>query len=133
MGGGAAWGGDLTFFKNLQSNSLPTGKSFQSNAAKFPHPRLHITVNPKAEPKKGTIKISPYKNLQSFINVAISPTIHVPVTASSKGYKESQFYKISVIVANRMSHTLIDCTCKNRLGFSLLPFTLIRYLLNAPL
>ena len=30
--GGRAWGGDLTFFKNLQSNSLPTGKSFQSNA-----------------------------------------------------------------------------------------------------
>ena len=49
-------GGDLTFFKNLQSNSLPTGKSFQSNATKFPHPRLQIAVNPKAEPKKGTIK-----------------------------------------------------------------------------
>ena len=34
-----AWGGDKTFFKNLQSNSLPTGESFQSNATKFPHPR----------------------------------------------------------------------------------------------
>ena len=68
--GGRAWGGDLTFFKNLPSNSLPTGKSFQSNATKFPHPRLHIAVNPKAEPKKGTIKISPNKTLQSFINVA---------------------------------------------------------------
>ena len=31
-GVGRAWGGDLTFFKNLQSNSLPTGRSFQSNA-----------------------------------------------------------------------------------------------------
>ena len=31
-GGGRAWGGDLTFFKNLPSNSLPTGKSFQSGA-----------------------------------------------------------------------------------------------------
>jgi len=41
-GGGRARGGDLTFFKNLQSNSLPTGKSFQSNATKFPHPRLHV-------------------------------------------------------------------------------------------
>ena len=31
-----------------------------------------------------------------------------------------------MILANeRMSHTLINCTCKNRLGFSLLPFTLI--------
>ena len=60
-------GGDLTFFKNLQSNSLPTGKSFQSNATKFPHPRLHFAVNPKAEPKKGAIKISPNKTLQSYM------------------------------------------------------------------
>ena len=34
--GGRAWCGDLTFFQNLLSNSLPTGKSFQSNAPKFP-------------------------------------------------------------------------------------------------
>ena len=80
--GGRAWGGDLTFFKNLQSNSLPRGKSFQSNATKFPHSRLHIAVSPKAEPKKGTIKISPNKTLQSFINVAASPKIHVAVTAA---------------------------------------------------
>ena len=59
-GGGGAWGGDLTFFKNLQSNSLPTDKSFQSNATKFPHPGLHVAVKyPKAGLKKGTIKISP--------------------------------------------------------------------------
>ena len=33
------------------------GKSFQSNATKFPHPGLHIaTKYPKAEPKKGTMK-----------------------------------------------------------------------------
>ena len=32
------------FFKNL-SNSLPTGKPFQSNAQKFPHPGWHIAVN----------------------------------------------------------------------------------------
>ena len=37
-GGGRARGGDLTFFKNLPSNSLPMGKPFQSNAQKFPHP-----------------------------------------------------------------------------------------------
>ena len=72
----------MNFFKNLQSNSLPTGKSFQSNATKFPHPRLHIAASPKAKPKKGTIKISPNKTLQSFINVAASPKIHVPVTAA---------------------------------------------------
>ena len=65
-----------------QCNSLPTGKSFQSNATKFPHPRMHTAVNPKAEPKKGTTKISPNKTLQSFINVAASPKIHVPVTAA---------------------------------------------------
>ena len=52
------------------------GKSFQSNATKFPHPRLHIAVNPKAGTKRGRIKISPNKTLQSFyynINVAASP------------------------------------------------------------
>ena len=81
---GRAWGGDLTFFKNLPSNSLPTCKSFQSNAIKFPHPGLHIAIKyPKAEPKKGTMKISPNKTLQSsFINIAASPKIHVPVTAA---------------------------------------------------
>ena len=42
---GAAWGGDLTFFKNLPSNSLPTGKLLQSNAQKFSHPGWHIAVN----------------------------------------------------------------------------------------
>ena len=53
-GGGRAWGGDLTFFKNLQSNSLPTGKSFQSNATKFPHPGLHIALSniPRLDPRK---------------------------------------------------------------------------------
>ena len=61
-----AWGGDLTFFKNLSSNSLPMGKSFQSIATKFPHPGLHIAVHPKAGPKKGTIKISPNKTLQNL-------------------------------------------------------------------
>ena len=60
VAGRGAWGGDLTFFKNLQSNSLPTDKSFQSNATKFPHPGLHVAVKYlKAGLKKGTIKISP--------------------------------------------------------------------------
>ena len=72
----------MTFLKNLQSNSLPMGKSIQSNATKFPHPGQYIAVNPKAEPKKGTINISPNKTLQSFINVVASPKIHVPVTAA---------------------------------------------------
>ena len=83
-GGRQGIGWVLTFFKKFQSNSLPTGKAFQSNATKFPHPRLHIAVNPKAGPKRGRIKISPNKTLQSFyyINVAASPKIHVPVTAA---------------------------------------------------
>ena len=83
----------MTFFKNLQSNSLPTGKSFQSNPTKFPlHPSLHIAVNRKAEPKKGSIKISPNKTLQSFINVAVSPKIHVPVTAAILRFNHNQCY-----------------------------------------
>ena len=78
---GIGWGfGDLTFFKNLPSNSLP---SFQSTATKFPHPGMHIAVHPKAGPKEGTIKISPNKTLQFFfINVTASPKIHVPVKAA---------------------------------------------------
>ena len=62
-GGRQGMGWDLTFFKNLSSNSLCTGKSFQSIATKFRHPGLHIAVHPKAGPKKGTIKISPNKTL----------------------------------------------------------------------
>ena len=71
---GIGWGfGDLTFFKNLPSNSLPL---FQSTATKFLHPGMHIAVHPKAGPKKGIIKISPNKTLQSFfINVTASPKI----------------------------------------------------------
>ena len=92
-GGGEA-GHGLTFFKNLQSNSLPTGKSFQSNATRFPHPGLHIAVKyPKAGPKKGTIKISPNKTLQSlFINVTASPKIHVPVTAAIIRFNHNPCY-----------------------------------------
>ena len=38
---------------------------------------------PKAEPKKGTMKTSPNKNLQPlFINVSASPSTNVPVTAA---------------------------------------------------
>ena len=84
----------MTFFKNLQSNSLPTGKSFQSNATKFPHPGLHIAVNRKAESKKGTIKISPNKTLKSFINVAASPKIHVPVTAAIIRFNHNPCYTL---------------------------------------
>ena len=81
-------------FKNLPSNSLPTDKSFQSNATKFPYPGLHIaTKYPKAAPKKGTMKISPNKTLQSsFINIAASPKIHVPVTAAIIRFNHNPCY-----------------------------------------
>ena len=74
----------MTFLKNLPSDSLPTGKSFQSNVTKFLHPGLHIAVKYlKAGPNKGTIEISPSKTLQSLLkNVVSSPKIHVPVTAA---------------------------------------------------
>ena len=93
MGEGRVCGGDLTFFKNFAVKFLPTGKSFQSIATKFPHPGLHIAVHPKAGPKKGTIKISPNKTLQSlFINVAASPKIHVPVTAAIIRFNHNPCY-----------------------------------------
>ena len=59
---------------------------------------LHIfAVHPKAGPKKGTIKISPNKTLQSlFINVAASQKIYVPVTAA-------------IIRFNHSLHVLIHC------------------------
>ena len=85
---GMVWGFDI-FFKNLPSNSLPKGKSFEPITAKFPHlTSLHIAVHPKAGPKKGTVKISPNKtrNCNFFfqfllINGTASPEIHVPVKA----------------------------------------------------
>ena len=49
-------------------------------------------VNPKAEPKKGTVKISPNKTLQSFINVAASPKIQVPVTAAIIRFNHNPCY-----------------------------------------
>ena len=54
------------------------GQIIPVKSTKFPHPGLH-----KAEPKKGTMKISPNKTLQSlFMNVVVSPRIHLPVTAA---------------------------------------------------
>ena len=74
-GGGRVLGGDLTFFKNFAFEFLPTGKSFQSIATKFPHLGLHIAVKyPKAEPKKCTIKISPDKLKRH--NLYLQPLLH---------------------------------------------------------
>ena len=62
------WGGDLTFFQNLQSNVPAHGQiiPFKCNQISSPH-AAHCTVKYlKAGSKKGTIKISPNKTLQSL-------------------------------------------------------------------
>ena len=81
---------------------------FQKFAAKFPAhgqiipvkcnqispPRAaHCYQYPQAEPKKGKMKISPNKTLQSlFINVAASPKIHVPVTTAIIRFNHNPCY-----------------------------------------
>ena len=126
------WGFDI--FQKFAVKFPAHGQIIPVKCNQISPPRAaHCAVKyPKAGPKKGTIKISPNKTLQSFINVAASPKIHVPVTAAiirfnhnpcytaqntetfrrkstfckfkytvlSKGYKESHFYKLTVIVAN---------------------------------
>ena len=51
-GGGRAWCGDLTFFKNLTWNSLPTSKTFQSNAQKLPSADKFYQVSMVREKRK---------------------------------------------------------------------------------
>ena len=46
------WGGDLTFFKNWQSNSLPTGKSFSQMQPNFPTPGCTLLSVPRQNPRK---------------------------------------------------------------------------------
>ena len=95
VGEGRAWGGDLTSFKNLQSNSLPTGKSFQSNATKFPHPGLHIALSniPRLDLRKVQQKYLQIKlwNLYLYY-VTASPKIHVPVTAAIIRFNHNTCY-----------------------------------------
>ena len=85
-------GWDLTFFKNCNQIPCPRANYSSQMQPNFPHPRLHVAVSPKAEPKKGRIKISPNKTLQSFINVAASPKIHVPVTAAIVRFNHNPCY-----------------------------------------
>ena len=88
-GGGKAWGGIFLFSKIC--NQISTHRQIiPVKCNQIAPPQLHIAVNPKAEPKKGTIKISPNKTVQSFINVAASPKIHVPVA-------ELQLYVLTII------------------------------------
>ena len=76
----------------LPSNSVPTGKSFQSIATKFPQPGMHIAVHPKAGPKKGTIKISPNKTLQSLFILRCWITSTCSVTAAIIHFNHNPCY-----------------------------------------
>ena len=86
------WGFDI--FQKFAIKLPATGKSFQSDATKFLHPGLNIAIKcPKAELKKGTMKTSPNKTLQSlFINVSVSPKIHIPVTAAIIRFNHNPCY-----------------------------------------
>ena len=53
---GRAWSGDLTFFKKLPSNSLPTGRSFRSIATNFRHPGVTLLSIPRLDPRKAQQK-----------------------------------------------------------------------------
>ena len=126
------WGFDI--FQKFAFKFPAHGQIIPVKCNQIPPPQAAHVKYLKAGPKKGTIKISLNKTLQSlFINVAASPKIHVPVTSAiicfdqsirvtlhriqkplqesphfvrlsitvlSKGYKESQFYNLTVIVAN---------------------------------
>ena len=77
-------GGDLTFLISKICRQIPCPRQIISvNCNQISPPGLHIAVHPKARLKKGTIKISPNKTLQSlFTNVTTSPKIRVPVKAA---------------------------------------------------
>ena len=57
------------------------------------------------------------------MHLSVQFNIHT-CTVLSKGYKESQFYKFTVIVVNE-PYTNQLLYLQNRLSFFLLPFTLI--------
>ena len=89
-GGRQGMGWDFSFFQKFAIKFSTHGQIIPVKCNQISPPQLHIAVNPKAEPKKGTIKISPNKTVQSFINVAASPKIHVPVA-------ELQLYVLTII------------------------------------
>ena len=88
---GIGWGFDF-----FQKNSIKFPAHGQSIPVKCNQISPHIAVNPKAGPKRGRIKISPNKTLQSFyyINVAASPKIHVPVTAAIIRFNHNPCYTV---------------------------------------
>ena len=87
------WGFDI--FQKFAVKFPAHGQIIPVKCNQISPPRAaHCAVKyPKAGPKKGTIKISPNKTLQSlFINVAASPKIHVPVTAAIIRFNHNPCY-----------------------------------------
>ena len=86
------WGFDI--FQELAVKFPAHGQIIPVKCNQISPPRAaHCSVKYlKAGPKKGTIKISPNKTLQSFINVAASPKIHVPVTAAIIRFNHNPCY-----------------------------------------
>jgi len=139
-------GGDLTFFKNLPSNSLPTGKPSQSNAQKFPHPGRHIAVNhSQAGCKKDARKTGKLYNfhfstllhLQRYYLIKIQSAFN---TLCISNKKINRFLKKQLVFSAKAAESTTSeksshCSnCpytdhlhwpKNRLGFSLSLFTSI--------
>ena len=85
---GIGWG--FAAFQKFAVKFPAHGQIIPVNCNQIPQPGLHIAVHPKAGPKKGTIKISQNKTLQSlFMNVTTSPKIHVPVKAAMIRFNHS--------------------------------------------
>ena len=143
----------MTFFKNLPSNSLPTGKPFQSNAQKFPHPGRHIAVNySQAGCKKDTRKTQENSIIFTSQRCYISKGTCLITIQSAfntlyiSNYKINRFFKKQFVFSAKaaesvkLERAVIAVTGpytgrlhwpKNRLGLSLSLFTSILQCLKA--
>ena len=75
---GIGWGFD--FFQKFAIKFPAHGQIIPVKCNQISPPQAAHCCQSQSWPTEGTIKISPNKTLQSFINAA-SPKIHVPVTA----------------------------------------------------
>ena len=74
------WGFD--FFQKFAIKFPAHGQIIPVKCNQISPPQAAHCCQSQSWPTEGTIKISPNKTLQSFINVAASPKIYVPVTAA---------------------------------------------------
>ena len=87
-GHGVGWGYNI--FQKFAFKFPAHGQIIPVKCNQIPPPQAAHVKYLKAGPKKGTIKISLNKTLQSlFINVAASPKIHVPVTSAIICFNQS--------------------------------------------